>query len=40
MSEFDVVIRGGIVVATADTIRTDVGLRAGKTRARRLRVGR
>jgi hypothetical protein len=40
MSEFDVIIRGGIVVATADTIRTDVGIRGGKTRACRLRVGR
>ena len=30
MSEFDVVIRGGTVVTAADTIRADVGIRAGK----------
>lgn len=29
MHEFDVVIRGGTVVTAADTVRTDIGIRAG-----------
>lgn len=30
MTEFDVVIRGGTVVTAADTVRADIGIRAGK----------